>query len=278
MGSSPPSRLLGPEGRRALDAAAVAGLGFDQKIIAGVLDFDLEVTIDALDAAIAAGLVREVDTGQYIFAHALVRHTVLDDLSRTRLAHLHWRIAEQLERHHRARLGEIADHYVSGRRIGDDATVARTSLAAGEDALERAAFEEAAGHLRIALAALDRLPPDPDLRYQILAALGNALPALAEVDEAHRLWLQAADIARRARDPERMFAAVQGYGYGARLTTDVEQIRLLDDLLDVLGPSDSALRASALGWRAVQNIATVPSRRTSAWPPTPSPWPNARDR
>ena len=44
-----------------------------------MLDFDLEVTIDALDAAIAAGLVREVDTGQYIFAYALVRHTVLDD-------------------------------------------------------------------------------------------------------------------------------------------------------------------------------------------------------
>ena len=106
--------LLGPEGRRTLDAAAVAGLVFDERIIGGVLDSDLDATVDALDAAIAAGLIREVDTGQYVFAHALVRHTVLDDLSRTRLARLHWRIAEQLERHHPSRLGEIADHYASG--------------------------------------------------------------------------------------------------------------------------------------------------------------------
>ena len=254
--------LLGPEGRRALDVAAVAGLVFDQRIIGGVLGSHLDDTVDAFDAAIAAGLIREVDIGQFSFAHALVRHTVLDDLTRTRLARLHWRIAEQLERHHPSRLGEIADHYASGRQIGDDATVARTSLAAGEDALKRVAFEEAAGHLRTSLDALDRMPPDPYLRYQPLAALGGALTALGELDEAHRLWLQAADIARRARDPKRMFAAVQGYRYGTRLTTDVEQIRLLDDLLDVLGPSDSALRASTLGWRAapVQNMTTLPSQ------------------
>ena len=115
--------------------AAVAGLVFDERVISGVLDSNLDDTVDALDAAIAAGLIREVDTGRFVFAHALVRHTVLDDLSRTRLARLHWLIAEQLERHHPSRLGEIAHHYAFGRQIGDDATVARTSLAAGEDAL-----------------------------------------------------------------------------------------------------------------------------------------------
>ena len=47
--------LLGPEGRRALDAAAVAGLVFDERVISGVLDSDLDDTVDALDAAIAAG-------------------------------------------------------------------------------------------------------------------------------------------------------------------------------------------------------------------------------
>ena len=57
-----------------------------------------------------------------------------------------------------------------------------------------------------------------------------------------------------------MFAAIQGYGYVRRMTTDVELVRLLDDLLDLLGPADSALRASTLGRRAalVQNIAVVP--------------------
>jgi tetratricopeptide (TPR) repeat protein len=252
--------LLGDGARRALDVAAVAGLVFDEKIIGGVLESGLSETVDALDAACASGLIREVDPGRFIFSHALVRQTVLDDLSRTRLATLHWRIAEELEHDGAMRLGEIAGHYASGRLIGDDATVVRTSLAAGEDALRRVAFEEAAGHLRTALAAVDRTPPDADLRYRILTLLGRCLNALAEVDEAQQLWLQAAGIARQARDPERVFAAIQGYGYVRRMTTDVELVRLLDDLLELLGPADSALRASALGRRAalVQNIAVVP--------------------
>ena len=41
--------------------------------------------------------------------------------------------------------------------MGDDATVVRTSLAAGEDALQRVAFEEAVGHLRTALAGVNRM-------------------------------------------------------------------------------------------------------------------------
>ena len=137
--------LLGDEARRALDVAAVAGLVFDEKIIGGVLKSGLAETVDVLDAACRSGLIREVDPGRFIFGHALVRQTVLDDMSRTRLATLHWRIAEELEHDDSMRLGEIAGHYASGRQIGDDATVMRTSLAAGEDALRRVAFEEAAG-------------------------------------------------------------------------------------------------------------------------------------
>ena len=59
-----------------------------------------------------------------------------------------------------------------------------------------------------------------------------------------------------------MLVAVRGIRVRTRFTPDVEQIRLLDDLLDVLGPSDSALRASTLGWRAVpvQNMVALPSQ------------------
>jgi predicted ATPase len=174
---------------------------FDEKIISGVLDSARDATVDALDVAMGSGLIREVDSGGFTFAHTLVRHTVLDDLSRTRLASLHWRIAEELEHFAPTRLGEIAHHYAAGRQIGDAATVARTSLAAGEDDLQRVAFEEAADHLRTALAALDQMPSEPELRYRVLTSLGRSLNALAEVDEAQQLWLHAADIARRAREP-----------------------------------------------------------------------------
>ena len=258
-------RLAGLESgtRRVLDACAVTGLRFDPRIVAAAIHVDFDEALDAVDTAVRSDLLREEGGRHYVFAHALVRQAVLDDLSRPRLVSLHWRIAEQLEHHEPALLGEIADHYASGREMGDDATVVRTSLAAGEDALQRVAFEEAVGHLRTALAGVNRMSSsDPDLRYRVLAALGGALNALAEPAEAQRLWLAAAEIARDARDPERIFAAVQGYGYVARLTADDELVRLLEDLLDVVGPGDSALRASALGWRAVpvQNVAWQRSR------------------
>jgi class 3 adenylate cyclase/tetratricopeptide (TPR) repeat protein len=255
--------LLEPSARRALDVAAVRGLAFEERVVRDVIGSSVDEAVEAFEAAIDVGLVREVDAGRFAFAHALVRQSVLDDLSRTHVASLHWRIAELLEHHDPTRLGEIAHHYASGRAVGDAATVVRTSLAAGEDALQRVAFEEAAGHLRTALGCLDVMPDDPDLRYRVLAALGGALNALAQPDDARPLWLRAAAISSAARDPNRLFFAILGYGYMMRLTPDGEVFRMLDDLLDLLGPSDSALRASALGWRAVPAqliVASGPSR------------------
>src|SRR5262249_17909340 len=153
-----------------------------------------------LEAAIDIGLVREDEAGHFSFAHALVRQSVLNDLSRTRAASIHWRIAELLEHHDPTRLGEIAHHYTSGLPGGDVATVVRTSLAAGEDALQRVAFAEAVDHLHTALGCLDVMPDDPDLRYRVLVALGGALNALAQPDDARPLWRRAAAIASAARE------------------------------------------------------------------------------
>ena len=239
---------LDPFARRALDVAAVGGHLFDERIIRGVLDSSLAETVDALEAMMGGGIIREDDTGHFTFSHALIRHAVLDAMSRTRRASLHWRVAEQLEYHNPSHLGEIAHHYLSGREAGDEATVARTSLAAGEDALHRVAFDEAVGHLRTALGALDRTEPDLDTQYRILTCLGRALNALAEPGEAQQLWLEAADIARHERSPEQLFAALQGYGYTMRLSADPELVRLVDDLLEMIGPADSALpRARSAG-------------------------------
>ena len=255
--------LLEPSARRALDVAAVRGLAFEERVVRDVIGSSVDETVEAFEAAIDTGLVREHDAGRFAFAHALVRQSVHDGLTRTRVASLNWRIAEVLERHDPTRLGEIAHHYASGRAVGDAATVVRMSLAAGEDALQRVAFEEAAGHLRTALGCLDLMPDDPDLEYRVLAALGGALNALAQPDDARPLWLRAAAIANAAHDPDRLFFAILGYGFIMRLTPDGEVFRMLDDLLDLLGPSDSALRASALGWRAVPAqliVASEPSR------------------
>jgi tetratricopeptide (TPR) repeat protein len=247
------SRLT-PTARSMLEVAAVAGHGFTAATVRGVLGIGLDNGVDALDEAIAAALIREEDAGRLVFAHALVRYAVLEGLSRTRRARLHWRVGEQLERDHADGLspaGEIAYHYASGAAIGDAATVVRTAVAAGEEALERAAFEEAADQFRAALATLERMRNDPDLRYRVLVSLGQALNAIADADDAAGVWLEAADVARRANDPDRLFEAVLGYGYALRITDRTEIIGLLDDVIELVGPDDSPLRAKALGWRAM---------------------------
>jgi class 3 adenylate cyclase/tetratricopeptide (TPR) repeat protein len=239
--------------RRALEVAAVVGQAFAESIIRSVLDLAADHVVEALDEACTAGLLREQEAGRLVFAHALVRHAVLDHLSQTRLARLHWRIAEALERlpaDGSSRSGEIAYHYAAGLQVGDATTVVRTALAAGDDAVERVAYEDAAHHFRVALDSLGRVPPDPELRYQVLASYAEALNTLADPDAAGPLWLEAADIARRAGDPERLFHAVRGYSSMFRIVSDPGLPRLLDDVLDLLPPGDSALRARALAWKA----------------------------
>ena len=235
--------------RRSLEVAAVAGLAFDERIVRGVLDVGVEESVEALDEAMAAGLVGETDAGHGEFVHALVRQAVLDGLSKTKLARLHWAVAEQLERHRGTRpTSEIAYHYAAGIEVGDAATVVRTTLSAGDEAVQRLAFEEAAEHYRT---SLDLVPSDADVRFRALTSLGQALNLNADADRAQPLWLEAADMAHRAGDAERMFSALMGYGYALRFQGDRDDTRLLDGLLDLLPPGDSPLRASALGWRAL---------------------------
>ena len=257
--------ILPPAARRALDVAAVIGLAFDELTVRGASSTPLEESVDALDAAIAAGLVRETRAGRFTFVHALVRQTVLDDLSQTRRARLHWRIAEQLEGAGYAdrAASEIAHHYAAGVDVGDPDTVVRWTMAAADAAMTGTAFDEATGHLRTALAALDRMAPDLPRRYDILRSLGQALNALADYRGSEEAWLAAADLARQLGDPDRLFATVVGYGYVVRVDGDDQLVRMLDDVLALAGPDDSAVRACALGWRAVPALSNGGLRSTS---------------
>jgi DNA-binding SARP family transcriptional activator len=252
-------RMLGTNARRVIDVGAVQGAVFDHHTVRGVLDVSQDDALDALEEAVGAGLLREYGPGQFAFVHALIRHAVLDGLLRLRLAHLHWQIARQLERDDHAQssgMGEIAYHYAAGIDVGDVATVIRTTLSAGDAAMQRLAFEEAAEHYGTALTSLDRAPPDPDVRYRVLTSLGRALTLHADVERAQPLWLEAADIAQRAGDAERMFSALLGYSHRVLFQHDRHDLRLLDGLLRLLPPGDSPLRASALGWSALALMRT----------------------
>ena len=270
--------IVGGASRRVLDVAAACGLTFEERIVTAVNGETIDATIDVLDSAVAAGLIREEGAGDYAFVHALVRQSVLDDMSRTRRARLHWRVAEVLERattdrsrfrdpatqavdgaslehgqHAARRLNEIAYHYAAGADVGDAATVARTSRVAGEDALRRLAFEEAVAHLHRALDALDPRQDD-EMRYGVLMSLGHTLNALGEADQSRLVWMEAISVARQQRNAEWLFAALLGYRYMNRTTVDVDLVELIDEVLELLEPGDSPLRALVLAMRSAPGL------------------------
>jgi hypothetical protein len=112
------------------------------------------------------------------------------------------------------------------------------------------AFEDAAEHYRVAVEALGAATRDAELRLRILAALGNALNAVGDIEAAAPRWLEAAQVAGETAQPERMLDCLEGFAGMLRLDGDPWVSALLDTLMDLLPPGDSAVRARAIGWRA----------------------------
>ena len=77
---------LGPAAEHVLSMAAIIGRDFDLDLLARATAITEEELLDFLDAAAAAALVRELTNaaGRYIFAHALIQHTLYEDLGPTR--------------------------------------------------------------------------------------------------------------------------------------------------------------------------------------------------
>jgi predicted ATPase len=90
---------LGSDARRALSAAAVIGRDFDLGVLLAVVDLPQPQLLDLLDEAVAASLLQESPerAGRFTFVHALVAHTLYEDLGATRRAMLHRQVAEALE-------------------------------------------------------------------------------------------------------------------------------------------------------------------------------------
>ena len=83
-----------------LGLAAVSGLEFDLRVVAAAADRTEMDVIDDLERAHAARLVDEVAIDTYRFTHALVRSSLRDEVSASRRARLHRRLAQAVEEVH----------------------------------------------------------------------------------------------------------------------------------------------------------------------------------
>jgi DNA-binding SARP family transcriptional activator len=215
---------LSDDGREWLRDAAVIGRDFDASLLEQVLGFDERRFLDALDEALAARLVLETPgtPGRYLFSHALVRETLYTSMSSARRARTHLRVGRALERRGQTdrEVAALAHHFTRAGGGGDgadgdgDGVGARAityALAAGAQAGEVLAHEEAAGHYAHALEVLSRGDRvDPRRHVEVLLALAEARLRGGERAAAWTAFAQAADLAEADGDPASLIRAALG--------------------------------------------------------------------
>jgi DNA-binding SARP family transcriptional activator/class 3 adenylate cyclase len=190
-------RGLGDDCRKALSVAAVAGREFELYVLERVLEHPRDRLIDLVEEAIDADVLVEPSqsVGLLSFAHALFRETIYEQLSATRKAALHGRIAAAIEEEPAdrpdERAGILAYHYGAAgdlRKAFDyhrRAATAAERVHAHEPALENLDGAIVAGEMLGMTAATQETIRDLyRARAWTLQMLGGSDRALADLEHA----------------------------------------------------------------------------------------------
>ena len=250
------SRLSEPCNRMLTLASTMTG-GFSWDELRAITEESDETLLELVEEALRVQIIRERKNGQvttFEFTHALVRHTVYEELSTPRRVMLHRQIGEALEELHAANsephLAGLAHHFYQAAPGGDVHKAIDYLRRAAERATAHFAWEEAVAHYQRALQVTDLLPaPDERLHVDLLLALVDA--RLAEGgDDSHRQEsaLRAADIAREIGDTERFALSVLAFAGPHREdgVLNPQLVALLEEGLSLIGAEDGGLRAKLL--------------------------------
>ncbi|MGH2942772.1 MAG: BTAD domain-containing putative transcriptional regulator, partial [Solirubrobacteraceae bacterium] len=206
------TRLSEPA-QRMLRVAAVAGPTSSFRLLERALG-EQPCLLDALDEAVAAGLLTEAGHTDYAFAHALVRQTIYEDLGAARRMRIHRRVGEALETldHTDACVEALAHHFAHAAADGQADKAADYALAAGHRATARTSYEQAADHYERGLHALTlSTQPHQQRRCELLLGLGAACWDTAELDKARHAYTQAAKLAEQLGDATALTRAALGF-------------------------------------------------------------------
>jgi DNA-binding SARP family transcriptional activator len=177
-----------------LTVAAVAGTQIDPELVAALLGLSSAEVLDALDLALASGLLAASGPG-YAFEHALLRETLQDELSAARRLRLHDRIATELSL--RAvdtpdHLAEVAHHARLAAPLGPDAARrAATALVRAARATQSRLASDDALVLWDQALALPVAGADLALTVDVLCGRAHALQRLGRVPEARAAVVRA---------------------------------------------------------------------------------------
>ncbi|WP_406314762.1 AAA family ATPase [Streptosporangium sp. NBC_01639] len=187
-----------PEGGvSVLRLAAVAGRESSVDVLVKAADTDEDGVMDALDAGVIAGLLDEPGPGLIRFVHALVRDTLIADVSRLRATRMHARIAAAFEG--TGDIAALAHHYA---RAGSPKAVGYCVQAA-ELAEARYAHDVAADLLTDAVTN----STGPDERVELLGRLLRAQIRAGAVAAARKTRREAVEYAETLGRDDLMIAA-----------------------------------------------------------------------
>ena len=261
---------LGERMQRVLTTAAVLGHTFTIPLLAAVAEIDDHELLDDLERAERARLVAETGRPeQFRFEHALIQHTLYQDLGTTRRVRVHRRAAQALEERagdDDAIVAELAYHWDRGTVGGDRAKALHYTRRAGDRALAQLAPDEAIPWYERALELRDiAAPADEGLHCDLLIGLGQAqrqtgVPAFRET------LLAVSALASETHDSARMVTAalVNNRGFVSDAgRIDVERIAALDVALAALDDEQYAARARLFSAKAGELVFAndFPSRR-----------------
>jgi DNA-binding CsgD family transcriptional regulator len=174
---------LSEETARVLSLAAAFAGPFRFDALGALTDLDEDTLLNCIDEALGARMLIALESERYEFAHALVRHAIYDELSPSRQARLHRRIAEALERlGGRREAAELASQYYRSRTLPGAEHGVGYAMAAAEQARQRYAYEQAVVFLRMAQELA--VESDESLRADIASRLAEAQAEALMLEEA----------------------------------------------------------------------------------------------
>ncbi|MFD9469655.1 BTAD domain-containing putative transcriptional regulator [Streptomyces goshikiensis] len=260
-----------------LRLAAVAGRECGVEVLVGAADAGEDAVLDALEAGLVAGLLVEPGPGRVRFAHALVRDTLLADLSRLRAARMHGRIGQSLERLAPDDVSGLAHHFVRAASSVTAAKAVDYCVRAADLADRRFAHDTAAALLVEAVACFERTPVVPGAagdrdgeRVELLGRLVRAQVRAGAVMAARETRGEAIECAVGTGRESLLISAFTAWTepspwqtrpYG---TVDRPVVALLERLLERPG-FEPAVRCRLLGAYAAElSDARIPRVRAAA--------------
>ena len=204
--------------RTLLTISAIVGRDAEFDLLEQIAGLDSEQLMQALEPAVAAGLLAPVDSGWgYRFRHPLIQESIYAGTPRVERARLHARTATALEAlpatDAPARLPALAYHWSAAGPLGDPARAVMYLRQAAAAAARAGAWADAVRLLEQALQVVDNCAgPQPDMRGDVLVDLGRVHRQAGSIPKSQAALYEAIRLADERGDEDRLLAAAVAFG------------------------------------------------------------------